>query len=364
MTRVFINYRRQDSEGYVGRLYDHLLRHFAPEDIFMDVASIEPGQDFVKALDEAVAACDVFVAVIGPQWAALRDEHGERRLDQWNDFVHIEIASALKREKLIVPALVGRAKMPAPTDLPDDIAALSRRNALELSHGNFAQDVERLIAIAKDAAPAKQSFKRGSDSRTRQRKTEALKAVRDDLVNATTSPLYPVRVEGRYFPVLGEGNPDANILFIGESPGKTEAQQGRPFCGPSGDILDGLLGDIGLARESVFITNILLDHPGAKREPTPEELAFYTPFADRLVDIIQPAVIVTLGRFAMQYLLKKLDLPEKRGTITQLHGKLIKARLPYGEIHIIPMYHPAVVLYSASQKEVLKQDFEKLKLFV
>ncbi|MCB9456207.1 MAG: TIR domain-containing protein [Anaerolineaceae bacterium] len=364
MTSVFINYRRQDSEGYVGRLYDHLLRHFAPQDIFMDVASIEPGQDFVQALDNAVAACDAFVAVIGPQWATVQNEHGERRLDQWNDFVRIEIASAIKQGKLIVPVLVGRARMPAPLDLPEDITALSRRNALELSHGNFASDMERLIAVLKDAAPTKQSFKRGSDSKTYQRKAESLKAVRDDLVNATTSPLYTVRVEGRYFPVLGEGDPDANIMFIGESPGKHEAQQGKPFCGPSGDILDELLRGIGLARESVYITNILLDHPGAKREPTPQELAFYTPFADRIVDIIQPAVIVTLGRFAMQYMLKKLDLPEKRGTITQLHGKLIKARLHYGEIHIVPMYHPAVVLYSASQKDTLKQDFEKLKLFV
>ena len=83
-----------------------------------------------------------------------------------------------------------------------------------------------------------------------------------------------------------------------------------------------------------------------------------------MVDIIQPAVIVPLGRFAMYYVLKKLDLPEKRGKISQLHGKLIKARLPYGEIHVVPMYHPAVVLYSASQKDVLKKDFEKLKLFI
>lgn len=364
MTRIFINYRRQDSEGYVGRLYDHLLHHFAPEDIFMDVASLEPGQDFVQALDEAVAACDVLIAVIGPQWVTLRDEHGERRLDQWNDFVRLEIASGLKQDKLVIPALVGRAKMPSPADLPEDIQALARRNALELSHQGFAADMERLVTVIKDAAPTKRAFKRGADSSTLQRKADALKAVRDDLVNASTSPLYPVRVEGRFFPVLGEGSPDANIMFIGEAPGKNEAQQGKPFCGPSGEILDEMLRGIGLKRDAVFVTNILLDYPGEKREPTPEELAFYTPFADRLVDIIQPAVIVTLGRFAMQYMLKKLDLPEKRGTITQLHGKLIKTRLHYGEIHVVPLYHPAVVLYSASQKDILRQDFEKLKLFV
>ncbi len=84
---------------------------------------------------------------------------------------------------------------------------------------------------------------------------------------------------------------------------------------------------------------------------------------DRIIDIIRPAVIAPLGRFATQYLLKKLDLPEQRDKIGQLHGKLIKAQMPYGEIHIVPLYHPAVVLYSASQKETLRRDFQKLRLF-
>jgi uracil-DNA glycosylase len=109
---------------------------------------------------------------------------------------------------------------------------------------------------------------------------------------------------------------------------------------------------------------VLMDRPPEKRDPTAEEIAFYTPFVDRIVNIIQPAVIVTLGRFAMYYILKKFDLPEKRGKISQLHGKLLKTQAHYGEIHIVPLYHPAVVLYSASQKETLQADFEKLKLFV
>src|SRR5690606_28488243 len=125
-----------------------------------------------------------------------------------------------------------------------------------------------------------------------------------------------------------------------------------------------MLRSIHLKRDDVFMTNILLDHPPANRDPLPEEIEFYTPFLDRIVDIIQPAVIVPLARFAMEYMLKKLDLPEKRGKISQLHGKLIKARLSYGEIHVVPMYHPAVVLYSASQKDTLRKDFEKLKLFI
>lgn len=364
MTRIFINYRRQDTEGYVGRLYDHLIQHFTPPDIFMDVDSIPPGADFVQTLEDAVAACDVFIAIIGPQWLTLVDEHGERRLDQWNDFVRIEITSALRQGKTIIPVLVGRSKMPNPADLPDDMALFARRNALELSQQHFAQDVKKLAKAIQDAAPAKQNHKPRPDGETLSRKEDAIKQVRLDLVGATESPLYQFRIENRLFPVIGEGNPDANIVFIGEAPGKNEAAAGRPFIGPSGEVLAEMLKSINLKREDVYVTNIVLDRPPTKREPTPEEIAFYEPFVDRILDIIQPAVIATLGRFAMQYILKRLDLPEKRQTISQLHGKLIKTRMHYGEVHIVPLYHPAVVLYSASQKATLQQDFEKLKLFI
>lgn len=364
MTHIFINYRRQDSEGHVGRLYDHLTRDFAPENIFMDVSSIEPGEDFVDVLEEAVAGCDVFLAVIGQRWATIADADGNRRLDQWNDFVRLEIASALRQGKLVIPILVGRATMPSPDELPDDITALARRNAVELSHQRFAYDVENLINDIKEAVPVNPSFKTAPDSETSHRKTESLKAVRDELVGASESPLYEHRVENRFFPVVGDGNPDANIMFIGESPGKYEAEQGTSFSGPSGAVLDEMLNGIGLERDDVYVTNVLLDCPESKRPPTHKEIEFYTPFVDRIIDIIQPAVIVPLGRFAVRYILEKLDLPEKRDKISDLHGKLIKTEAHYGEIHVIPMYHPAVVLYSASQKDTLRKDFDKLRLFV
>lgn len=362
MSRIFINYRRQDSEGYAGRLYDHLSRHFAAQDIFMDVTSIAPGVDFVQALDEAVAGCDVFLALIGPGWLSATDETGQRRLDQWNDYVRLEIASALRQAKYVIPVLVGQARMPAPDALPEDIAPLARRNAFELGR-QFAADVEQLVGVVRGVVPAGARGKAAPDSAEHARKAAALKALRDELVGATGSPLYHFRNENRFFPVVGDGNPDASLLFIGEAPGKFEAAEGRPFVGPSGEVLDEMLRGIGLRREDVFVTNLLLDHPG-KRDPLPEEIAFYAPFVDRVIDIIRPAVIVPLGRFAMQHLLGKLDLPEKRGKISQLHGKLIKTRLGYGEIHVVPMYHPAVVLYSASQKDILRKDFERLKLFI
>jgi uracil-DNA glycosylase family 4 len=365
MSRIFINYRRQDSEGYVGRLYDTLAQHFARTDIFMDVDNIKPGADFITVLEEAVAGCDVFLAVIGPIWSTISDDQGKRRLENWNDFVRIELASALKQGKLVIPVLVGRAQMPSPTDLPDDLVPLVRRNAIEISHQRFTYDVERLANVIKEVFGDRTAATTPVVTSASNPQKEALfKAARADLVDATTSPLYAVRSQNRYFPVIGEGNLDAKIMLIGAAPGKHEAEQGRPFIGPSGDVLEEMLNIIQLKRADVFITNLVLDYPGEKRDPTVAEIAFYGPFLDRLIDIVQPRIIATLGGFAMDYILKKLDLPEKREKISQIHGKLIKTRVSYGEIHVVPLYHPAVVLYSMTQKEPLKKDFAKLKLFI
>jgi DNA polymerase len=112
------------------------------------------------------------------------------------------------------------------------------------------------------------------------------------------------------------------------------------------------------------MTNLLLDAPPYTHEPTPEDIAFYAPFVDRMIDIIQPSVIVPLGAYATNYLLDKLDAPEKTKKITALHGKLIKAALPYGEIHALPMFHPAFAIRRPEQKESVRRDFEKLKLFI
>jgi DNA polymerase len=253
--------------------------------------------------------------------------------------------------------------MPPFSELSEDIAGLTRRQAVALTHQHFGRDALRLIETIKSASPKRAAVKPPTDSESTRAKAAALRQVRDDLVNATTSPLYQYRIDNRYFPVLGDGNPDANILFIGESPGKTEAETGVPFRGPSGEVLEEMLRTVGLKREDVYVTNLLLDRP-PNREPLPAEIEFYAPFVERILDIIQPSVIAPLGRFAATALLKKLDLPEKRSKISELHGKLIKSRMPYGEVHILPLYHPAVVLYSMSQKETLRKDFEKLKLFI
>jgi hypothetical protein len=170
MGRIFINYRRQDTEGYVGRLYDRLSQFFEQGDIFMDVDSIRPGADFVQVLEEAVAGCDVLIAMIGPQWVSITDEAGTRRLEQWNDFVRIEIASALKLNKVVIPVLVGQARMPPPDLLPDDLKLLARRNAIELSHQRFGYDVEKLIAAIRDAMPKQTGAKAPLDPKVKRQK--------------------------------------------------------------------------------------------------------------------------------------------------------------------------------------------------
>ncbi len=364
MSRIFINYRRQDTEGYVGRLYDHLLKQFKPHDIFMDVQNIEPGADFVQVLENAVSECDIFLAMIGPHWGKLKNESGELRLHEWNDFVRIEIETALKQNKVVIPILVGGAKMPNPNTLPEAIQTLSRRNALTLSHSRFASDVEDLVKFMRDLLPSHPSFKRKANPAVLAQKETKLKEARMDLINAKDSPLYAYRTQQRYYPVLGEGYADANIMIVGESPGEREAQSGKPFVGPSGKVLDELLLTIELSRDDVFMTNILLDRTPDNRDPNPDELDYYGIYLDRLIEIIQPRVIVTLGRFSMTYILKKFDLPEKRGKISQLHGKLIKTEAHYGDLHVMPMYHPAMVLYNPSKKDVLKEDFEKLTIFI
>jgi hypothetical protein len=146
MTKIFISYRRADSEGYVGRLYDQLTRHFDSSEIFLDVGTIKPGADFVTEIEKFVGGCEALIAVIGPQWVTACDKAGARRLDDPHDFVRLEIATALRNNALVIPVLVEGATMPSLAHLPLDLAGLARRNALELSHSRFEYDVNRLVA--------------------------------------------------------------------------------------------------------------------------------------------------------------------------------------------------------------------------
>lgn len=189
-----------------------------------------------------------------------------------------------------------------------------------------------------------------------------LKKIRDEVFELTSSPLYTYRKESNYFPVIGEGSHDAHIMFIGEGPGKNEAQQGRPFCGAAGKILDELLASINLPRNEVYITNIIKDRPPQNRDPLPEEIEIYALFLDRQIDIIQPRIIATLGRFSMAYIMERFGLGEEIKPISVIHGKKFPSppSFKFPEI-IIPLYHPAVAIYDRKQKETLLRDFQILK---
>ena len=196
---------------------------------------------------------------------------------------------------------------------------------------------------------------------TKEEKYEAMKVIRDEILRLTTSPLYEYRTSNDYHPVIGEGDHDADVMFIGEAPGKNEAIHGRPFCGAAGKTLDELLKGIGIDRGNVYITNIVKDRPPENRDPLPAEIECYAPFLNRQIEIIQPKVIVTLGRYAMNYIMKEFDLDFDIEPISAAHGKVYTADTPYGAVSIIPQYHPAAAIYNRSLIETLAEDFKVIK---
>ncbi|WP_263350177.1 toll/interleukin-1 receptor domain-containing protein [Acidicapsa acidisoli] len=152
---IFISYRRDDSEGETGRLFDDLVRAYGDDSVFMDVAGIEPGLDFRKAIDANVSSCGVLLAVIGPSWASVTDSSGNHRINDSNDFVRLEIASALARSIPVIPVLVHGAKMPALDQLPDDLKDLRYRNSVEITHARWNSDVALLIGALKSYVTVK-----------------------------------------------------------------------------------------------------------------------------------------------------------------------------------------------------------------
>lgn len=161
-------------------------------------------------------------------------------------------------------------------------------------------------------------------------------------------------------PVLGEGNPKAEIMFIGEAPGQREDEQGRPFVGPAGQLLAELLASIGLKREDVYISNVVKYRPPDNRDPTPEEKQACLPWLMLEIAIIRPTVIVPLGRHALTQFFTSLN-------ITAAHGK--PQRLPAAEgrdadIAVFPLYHPAAALHNPGLRQTLFADMLALKAFL
>jgi hypothetical protein len=153
MADIFINYRRDDAPGVAGRLFDYLASRYSRGQLFMDVDAMEPGIDFAKQLAVQISQCHAVIAVIGPHWLDARDQAGHRRLDSDNDYVRVELASALRRDIPVIPVLVDGAVMPAEDRLPDDLKPLARRHALELRHTRFNSDADAIMRALERMVP-------------------------------------------------------------------------------------------------------------------------------------------------------------------------------------------------------------------
>lgn len=150
--------------------------------------------------------------------------------------------------------------------------------------------------------------------------------------------------------VMGEGSLDADIVFIGEAPGKKEDEQGRPFVGAAGKMLNSMLEAAQMSRDEVYITNIVKYRPPNNRDPLPAEKTAFLPYLLRQLDIIQPQVVVTLGRHSMEYFLPG-------AVIGEVHGQARPVKVGERTLTIVPLYHPAAALYNGSLRQTLLDDF-------
>ena len=165
--RVFLNYRRDDSSGHAGRLYDDLTDRLSDCDVFMDIDKIDPGADFVDVIETALDRCDVVLTLIGRQWLTMTDERGQRRLDDPDDYVRLELAEALARNMRVIPVRVQGSSMPSSPDLPDELKSLARRQAVELSDTRWHHDVGALVATLEQLSAAARERERMEQERLR-----------------------------------------------------------------------------------------------------------------------------------------------------------------------------------------------------
>ena len=180
-------------------------------------------------------------------------------------------------------------------------------------------------------------------------RTAQLKKIRDEIWNLSKSPLYKYRIKNKYFPVIGEGNHFAKIIFIGEAPGKHEDIQGLPFVGAAGKFLNEMLASIGLKRADVYITNIVKYRPPDNRDPYPDEKTEFLPFLRKQLEVIKPKLVITLGRHSMECFLPGLQ-------ISQCHGQPKRYK---GQVYL-PLFHPAAALYNGAMRQTLIDDFMKI----
>ena len=194
----------------------------------------------------------------------------------------------------------------------------------------------------------------------RANKTTALKQIKADILKQN---ICPDLAQTATQLVMGDGNEDADIVLIGEAPGKKEDETGKPFVGAAGKFLDEMLGSVGIDRSDIYITNIVKYRPPNTRDPLPEEKRAFWPFLLKQLAVIQPKLIVTLGRHSMEAF-----LPERK--ISQVHGQpyrrklVLSPGLPAQEIIFLPLYHPAAALYNGGMRQTLLDDFQRIPQLV
>jgi DNA polymerase len=182
---------------------------------------------------------------------------------------------------------------------------------------------------------------------------QKLKYIASLVAKCQKCPLYKTATN----PVPGDGSPEAKIVFIGEAPGQQEDEQGLPFVGNSGKLLDKLLNTIQVNRSDVFICNILKHRPPGNRDPLPEEIKVCTPYLKAQLEIIKPKVIITLGRYSMNYFFPEESISRNHGQIRTLNWQGI-------DLTIIPVYHPSAGLRNGAMLTALKSDFLKIGDFL
>ncbi len=169
--------------------------------------------------------------------------------------------------------------------------------------------------------------------------------------------------EGAKNLVFGKGNSDARIMFIGEAPGEKEDEQGIPFVGSAGKELDKLLNSIGLKIDDVYIANILKYRPPGNRDPSISEIEAHTPYLIEQIKIIKPKIIITLGNYSTKFILSSFDIKKMKEIpgITNIHGKAQKLNIDGMEFIVIPLFHPAAMLYNPNLRSTLEKDFIEIK---
>ena len=181
-------------------------------------------------------------------------------------------------------------------------------------------------------------------------KQTLLEQIRADII---TNNICPDLAKTATNLVMGDGNVDADIVFIGEAPGKNEDEQGLPFIGAAGKFLDSMLEGAGITRSEVYITNIVKYRPPNNRDPLPEEKQTFWPYLVRQLDVIAPKIVVTLGRHSMEYF-----LPGQK--ISLIHGQPKRVQFGERKLVVMPLYHPAAALYNGGMRQTLNEDFMKL----